>query len=161
MKTNTIQLNNSSQKGFVLLFTLVVSAIIFFVGAGIFALSYKELLVSSISQESQKAIFASDAGVECALFADTQFSSFTGDGTFTPFSCFEKQIGEGFSVANSEYDFFVPFDNGTCSRVHVRVNNPQEGQTTIISQGYNKCNAEGQPLLNYPGITERVYKVTF
>ena len=158
MKTNTIQSNNSSQKGFVLLFTLVVSAIIFFVGAGIFALSYKELLVSSISQESQKAIFAADAGVECALFADTQFRSFKSDGSIEPFNCFEKQINPSFP---GEYDFWMPFDNSTCARVHVRVDSPQEGQTTVISQGYNKCNDTGEPLLNYPGITERVYKVTF
>lgn len=154
MKTNIVQLNHMKQPGFVLLFTLVVTAIIFFVGAGIFALSYKGLLVSSISQESQKAIFAADAGVECALFADTQ-GHFTSDYSSATFSCFEKTITADAPLG--EYVFSLPFDNGTCSRVHIA----KSDQTTIIAQGYNKCNSDGNPLLNYPGITERVYKVTF
>jgi hypothetical protein len=56
MKTNSSQLNKQ-QDGFVLLFTIVVTAIIFFIGAGIYSLSFKELMVSSLSKESQKSIF--------------------------------------------------------------------------------------------------------
>jgi divalent metal cation (Fe/Co/Zn/Cd) transporter len=57
--------SDKQHNGFVLLFALVVSAIIFFIGAGIFSISFKELMVSSISKESQKSIFAADSGVEC------------------------------------------------------------------------------------------------
>ncbi len=155
MKKLTSQLNASHESGFVLLFSLVVSAIIFLVGAGIFSLSFKELITSTIAQESQKSIFAADSGVECALSADTNDNVFDGDPH--QFSCFGNNISTSFDSAGV-YVFNIAFDNSSCSVVHVDTNDDEK--VTIIAQGYNKCTGD-QPVLTYPGIAERVYRVTF
>lgn len=155
MKKTISQSKTSHESGFVLLFSLVVSAIIFLVGAGIFSLSFKELLTSTISQESQKSIFAADSGVECALSADTNDQVFDGDQH--QFTCFGNNINTSFE-STGVYVFNLAFDNSTCSVVHVDIND--EEKVTIIAQGYNKCTGD-QPVLTYPGIAERVYRVTF
>lgn len=162
MKTNSSQLNKQ-QDGFVLLFTIVVTAIIFFIGAGIYSLSFKELMVSSLSKESQKSIFAADSGVECALWANINDKE-----TTAPFLCMGNQtqpVGLGGS-------FYIGFDNKTCAKVNISTdtttdpNNPGAAGTTstqIVSQGYNKCKGPGffAPADNYAGLAERVYKVSY
>lgn len=156
MNNITSQTHNSEHSGFVLLFSLVVSAIIFLIGAGIFSLSFKELLTSSIAQESQKSIFAADSGVECALAADTKSSSFNGE--LNSFECFGETINPSFTTAGV-YVFNIGFrDNSTCSIVQVDTTDPEI--VSIISQGYNKCNGD-EPLTNYPGLALRVYRVSF
>jgi hypothetical protein len=155
MKKNLQQLHTSHQSGFVLLFSLVVSAIIFLVGAGIFSLSFKELLTSTLAQESQKSIFAADSGVECALASDTQ-NPFTPDFQDT-ITCF----GQNILPTNSAgvIKFSIAFaDSGTCSVVQVDTNDPDT--VTVTAQGYNKC-VSSDPVYNYPGLTERVYQVSF
>jgi hypothetical protein len=155
MKKIISQPNTSYESGFVLLFSLVVSAIIFLVGAGIFSLSFKELITSTISQESQKSIFAADSGVECALSVDTNDNVF--DGNLNQFSCFGNNINPSFD-STGVYIFNIAFDNSSCSVVRVDTNDDEK--VTVIAQGYNKCTGD-QPVLSYPGIAERVYRVTF
>jgi hypothetical protein len=160
MKKIISQFYKSQEQGFVLLFSLVVSAIIFLVGAGVFSLAFKELLVSSLAQESQKSIFAADSGVECALYTDSVNNTFDGANSSNPFSCF------GISGITPEfngtyYEFSIPFDEPhTCARVRVSLEDPEPGRKTVISQGYNKCTSNAEPV-QYQGLTERVYKVTF
>lgn len=154
MKNIFKKINNKYQKGFVLLFSVLVSAVIFFIGVGIFSISFKELLISSLAKESQKSIFAADAGVECGLQADTD-GKFADPAVPAPFSCFGEEIQPqpyGYLTAR----FIIPFsENKTCAVVTVTKNTG----TLIYAQGYNKCNADGP--VQFPGLAERVYKVAF
>lgn len=154
--------SDKQHNGFVLLFALVVSAIIFFIGAGIFSISFKELLISSISKESQKSIFAADSGVECGLWADTNDKL---DGSLT--NCFSVDTTNVFGWAESSsgvyYDVYYP-ESKTCAHVEISYDDtdPQGLKTTIVAQGFNKCNPEnGQPITSYAGLAERVYKVSY
>lgn len=160
MKKNPSQLNKQ-QDGFVLLFTIVVTAIIFFIGAGIYSLSFKELMVSSLSKESQKSIFAADSGVECALWANIN--------NVQPFESFPCMGNNTQPVGGNGLSFYAKFDDKLCARVTVeQVITPDPNDigvagttsTRIISQGYNKCN-EFAPVTNYAGLAERVYKVSY
>lgn len=154
--------SDKQHNGFVLLFALVVSAIIFFIGAGIFSISFKELLISSISKESQKSIFAADSGVECGLWADTNDKL---DGSLT--NCFSADTTNVFGWAESPsgvyYDVYYK-DSKTCAHVNISsIDTGDQGmQTTIVAQGYNKCNStDGTPIRPYAGLAERVYKVSY
>jgi hypothetical protein len=160
MKTNSSQLNKQ-QDGFVLLFTIVVTAIIFFIGAGIYSLSFKELMVSSLSKESQKSIFAADSGVECALWANIN--------NVPPFESFPCMGYSTRSFGQDGLSFYAQFDNKLCARVlvqQVTTLDPSDldaagtTSTKVISQGYNKCN-DFYPVPNYAGLAERVYKVSY
>lgn len=66
-------MKKTQQKGFVLLFAMLVSTIVLAVGTGIFNITRKELLLSRSSRDSQFAFFAADAGAECAFFWDRKY----------------------------------------------------------------------------------------
>lgn len=154
MKNIFKKINNKHDRGFVLLFSVLVSAVIFFIGAGIFSISFKELLISSLAKESQKSIFAADAGVECGLQADTD-GKFSDPATPAPFVCFGESI-QPTSDGYQRFSFTVPFtEDKTCAIVTVI----KSIGTLIYAQGYNKCNADGP--VQFPGLAERVYKVSF
>lgn len=151
MKKQIQQLHSTQKhKGFVLLFTLVVSTIIFFIGAGMYSIAFKELITSSIAQESQKSIYAADAGVECGLYIVDVFESQQN------FTCFGETVTkEGNRVE-------IPFDDRSCVWVTIEISGEVSdgipGLRTIYGQGFNKC--DGTEPVSYPGLTERVYKVT-
>jgi hypothetical protein len=160
MKQFFKKINRSRHDGFVLLFSVVVSAVIFFIGAGIFAISFKELLISSLGKESQKSIFAADAGVECGLQLDTDGKFLDEDTFYTASACFGfNLIDKYFNLEG--YHFIVVYPDKTCAKVTAI--KPYDGGptlTTIYAQGYNKCDDNG-PITTYPGLSERVYKVSF
>lgn len=159
MKQFFKKLYRTDHQGFVLLFSVVVSAVIFFIGAGIFAISFKELLISSLGKESQKSIFAADAGVECGLQADTD-GRFVDAGNFPPFQCFGAAIADSGTDGLNKFYFTIIYPDKTCAKVTAI--KPYDGGptlTTIYAQGYNKCNNDGP--VNFPGLAERVYKVSF
>ena len=162
MKQFFKKIHRTDHQGFVLLFSVVVSAVIFFIGAGIFAISFKELLISSLGKESQKAIFAADAGVECGLQVDTDNYFVDNTAYSNVFNCFGSRITDKYDNGINQYNFTVIYPDKTCARVTVI--KPYDGGpttlTTIYAQGYNKCNDTG-PIIGYPGLSERVYKVSF
>jgi hypothetical protein len=56
------------ESGFVILFAVLIAALIFALGAGLFSTAQKETLLSSTATESQVALGATDTGAECALY---------------------------------------------------------------------------------------------
>lgn len=57
-------------KGFVILFSMLVSSLILLISAGIFNVVQKEVVLSSSARESQRAFYAADSALECALYVD-------------------------------------------------------------------------------------------
>jgi hypothetical protein len=158
MKSFPKKLNQHQERGFVLLFAIVVSAVIFFIGAGIFSIAYKELLVSSLGKDSQKSIFAADSAVECALqaYQDGQFDQ----SSVQSFNCFGGSIKDldNSTAGRPSFRIFFP-DDGSCAKVTVDMITRLD-QISFFSQGYNKCNSgNAEPVTAYPGLTERVYRV--
>lgn len=64
---------HTPQSGFVLLFAVLISSIVLAVGAGVFNITRKELILSRASRDSQFAFFAADTGAECAFFWDRKY----------------------------------------------------------------------------------------
>lgn len=58
------------QKGFALLFAVLVSSIVISIGATIISISIRQTLLSSTSRESQFAFYAANTGLECAFYWD-------------------------------------------------------------------------------------------
>lgn len=70
-------------KGFVILLASLMASSFLIIGASIFTISLKEIILSSGDRESQHAFFAADSAVECATYWDLQggvfaTSSFSG-----------------------------------------------------------------------------------
>jgi Tfp pilus assembly protein PilX len=64
-----------SEKGFAMLFAVLVSSVLLSIGLSIFNLMLKEIALSSSGRESQFAFYAADTGIECALYWDFKASS--------------------------------------------------------------------------------------
>lgn len=154
----------SSHKGFVILFTILISAIIMMIGLGIYSIAVRETILSGSAREAQYAFYAADAGVECALFAQTISPTPYSQGG-PSFSCGAaavpiQVIGTGIvtGMVNDPFQFNVLVDTNKKTCAHVSVFDTVAGTTPvrrIISQGYNICDTRGVPLVSSSLLVER------
>jgi hypothetical protein len=162
---------SSRHQGFVILFTILIAAIIMVIGLGIYSIATREAVLSGTAKEAQYAFYAADAGVECALFAQSLDSSQGGSkilepGSVASFSCGDSLIsidsgGQGSSTAPYVIHVIVDRDKKTCAQVSII--DTLIGTTParrIISQGYNICSL-AEPLKSNPLLVERVLDTTY
>lgn len=57
-----------NDRGFVLLFAVLITGVILAAALGISRIVNKEIVIASIGKDSQLAFFAADSGAECALY---------------------------------------------------------------------------------------------
>ena len=153
--------NKKREKGFTILFAVLVSTLVLAVGASIIALSFKQIILSGSARESQFAFYASNTGYECALYWD--FNKLGGDlvfatstestlaGDLSGVQCAERSvefIGGGDKTSTSaETKFRIKFDgtdSGQCVLVIVTKEYDDVEtriKTTIDSYGYNTCDS--------------------
>lgn len=186
---NYFNIQKSNKSGFVILFSMLISTLILMMSAGIFRVAQKETILSSYSRESQKAFYAADAGVECALYWDisslisvTKFqTSLAGDSYTDFFECGTNAVGDPREInaykyeVNGVYDHvfgfrFANLDGEGCSFVFVEKNDPappanpgdppSPKETRITAVGYNVCTAD-IPDLDDPTLLERRLSVQY
>ena len=173
MKKNLITLllhRPQQQSGFVILFAMIISTIILILGSGIFSIAYKEALLQSSDTETLHALYAADAGVECALYLDAAIvpavntcnagtNTPVSGATLAPITASAPTLGAPLIT-----DFRLGYSNGTCS--HVTVSKTliplptSRVETKIYSQGYNSCDKD-IPQNNNPNLVERVLEITY
>jgi len=164
MNTTLTQKNN----GFVILFSILISALILLISAGIFRVVQKEVVLSSYARESQRAFYSADSALECVLYADLIGVIATPTGPGTPFSVesptnhsFEcggdtvasEYLSESGGTATSPtspgYDFpyvlryYNSFDPGGCAYVLIEKNEKGTDttliETRVTAVGFNSC----------------------
>ncbi|MDQ3244759.1 MAG: hypothetical protein M3P22_00195 [bacterium] len=133
-------------KGFALLFVIVISSIILSVALGLADVSYKEILFSTSNRVSNDAFYAADTGVECALYWDL--------GSSTSFFGVDPQVsGVTTRCTNIIIDIFTTIpgmpnswifylyglgsSGNACVKVEVTKNISPTNQTKIVASGYN------------------------
>lgn len=104
-----------NQRGFALLFAVIVSVILLAVGSAIISIALKEISLSGTGRDSQKAFYASNTGIECALFWD--FNAGLPDSTtlfnpfpLTPYPTFSNTNGA--TCADNDIIMNFDFDTG-------------------------------------------------
>lgn len=137
-----IPINNQGRRGYTLLFSILVTALVISIGVSILNIARKELVLAAGAKESQVAVYAADNGLECAVYWDG-FGSFS---TSTPSAGFvtceghlvpaNMEYSTGASAATTTMSFI--FEGGRCADVEV-VKTYVSGYltTTITSRGYN------------------------
>jgi len=70
MKITRYKKQDTENKGFTLLFSVLVSVLILAVGASIINIALKQVILSGAGRESQFAFYAANTGLECALYWD-------------------------------------------------------------------------------------------
>lgn len=113
--------SRSGQAGFTLLLSALIASIVLALGASIFRLAQKELILSSVGRDSQFAFYAADTGAECALFWDIRYRYFA---TSTPSGVEPACDGEalqatGRSASYPQTMIFRFEPNGYCVDVSV------------------------------------------
>ncbi len=166
----TIQNN----RGYTLLFAVLVSSIVLSVGISILTISKKEFLLSSSARESISAFYAADSGLECALYHSDNtsvFSTTTNSTVNLSLGCMGvnpivANVVSGSDTYNFTFDLKTQnVDSNACAVVKVSVEDLLNGyvKTTILSKGYNlgwddsikKCNSPS------PRRVERAIEYTY
>ena len=161
--------NKKNEKGFVVLYTVLVASIVLAITLGISLVSYNELVLSIEAREGNAAFFAADTGMECALYLDLVNDEFTN---LPPQSNCEGQ-SLVYDVNASGYPINLNYVSGTptqCAVINVNKNyltgdpsNPCDitggaGCTRIESRGYNvSCADKGTS----PRAIERAVRTTY
>lgn len=148
---------NKQDKGFVILFAVVLTSIILSVSLGLADITYKEISFGTSAKNTGDAFFASDTGIECALYYDFKGVQ-TGSGSYeNPFGYVGAEPLT-LECAGTQFGFIPPYDPATgpwsfvlynlsnsgksCAIVTVTknlndINDPDDDQTIIVSKGYN------------------------
>lgn len=175
-------MNKQTNKGIALLIAVLTVSIVLAVTLSLVNIVVKELNITSQARNSVLAVYAADAGAECALFWDIRgsetglhgdlvfatTSAFTGASPGSGLNCFGVDLTSGGANYTVTHDptsaittFELPFTN-RCSRVEVTktqdVVTPIFSDTRIISRGYNvPCTDIGTA----PNATERAFRITY
>lgn len=114
-----------NDKGFTLLFSILVSVLILSVGTSMISITLKQLILSGSGRESQFAFYAANTGIECALYWDLHpqiepggsvSHTFPASGQslrddFEGVTCDEGQIKTGVDFSADSENEFTTFDS--------------------------------------------------
>ncbi len=146
MNKKNIQKN---KKGFVLLYTMLLSSMILAIALGITNVALKEAKFSTSAKNTNEAFFAADLGAECALYGDRSDIDIFNTAFGQNLKCNGKNVN--ISQSNNKFSFTLNNLGSTqkgCAIVEVDKNSG----TKIISKGYHNCATRS---------VERVLEVTY
>lgn len=168
-----MSLSKKSQKGFVILLAVVISASILMIGAGIFGSAFKQTILASTSTESQIALFVADTGMECALYTEFINAGVWDMCAGEPIQNWQVGQNGNCSAVNPvlcsyTFTYQLPGTPG-CGKVSVERNTEQSGApggigTSIVARGYNFCtenNGQLGPDTNNSTLVERRLEVWY
>lgn len=156
---------NKNQKGYAILFTVVIVSAISVITAGLSNAAYKQLILSSLAKDSQTAFYEADTASDCALYADqVEYNGFLlGDPITNPSIFYDLNNtwncgGTDLTITATGGDLKngyilnpplnVQNSNDPCFRIQVdkeTVTDPDDPtgtivNTTVSAKGYNICN---------------------
>lgn len=92
-----------NNKGFTLLFAVIVSTLVLAVGGSIINIALKQVILSGVGRDSQYAFYAANTGIECALYWDIT-GSIEGTGGFPTSTDFEVPNSAGCAGTSNIFD---------------------------------------------------------
>jgi hypothetical protein len=127
----------NTKRGFTLLLATLMASLLLTIGAAIFSIVKKEVILSSIGRDSQFAFYAADTAAECALYWDIRHDIFTATSSpYTNIKCDEQNLGP---IQFVEFDTPITFEyqpSGYCARVSV-TKSESDPHMTISARGYS------------------------
>jgi len=147
---------NKNQKGYALLFTIVIVSAISVITAGLTSTVYKQMILSSLAKDSQAAFYQADTASDCALYADLVMNRNTPfDQNEKPFSCgsvdgtnnlvikpLSPSVLKGYDIVPTDD---IIKEGGPCFRIYVTKTTTKNAdgldilQTKVQAKGYNIC----------------------
>lgn len=134
----------NQKKGYALLFTVVMVSIISLLAVGLSNTTFKQLVLSLGSKDSQSAFFQSDMAVECALYIETNDIYKNSNN----FNCGIGVDGKAYTLekiasASDTHSYQTKYtttqkDSDPCFKIEIIKTNLGEN-TQIFARGYNIC----------------------
>ncbi len=169
-----IKFNLKNNKGYTLLFAVIVSSIVLSVGISILSISKKEILLANSSRESISAFYAADTGLECAINQDVKLATSSPGVSIT---CINQAITIFPTFPNADngtglftYDLRMSTSSKSCAKVTVLKYyqldpdlNVYAPGSRIESRGYNMGwdTNTSTCSINSPNRVERAIRYTF
>jgi hypothetical protein len=123
-------------KGFVILFVVIISSIILAITISVANISLKEIKFGTSAKDTNDAFFAADTGAECALFYDkSSESKFPAEGPAQIINCANTSITPTFSAG--VYNFIITNLGSIGQSCAIVTVDKSISPTAIISKGYN------------------------
>ena len=145
------------KRGFTLLLSTLIASLLLILGASMFNITRKEVILSSLGRDSQFAFYAADAGAECALLWDFRYDIFGAAYEHSTSTCDSQALGTfqfpGYGV-EQEFEYQP---NGRCVRVSV-TKVDDSPSTIILARGYNTSCAA---IATNPRALERSIELTY
>ena len=140
-----------NQKGYAILFTIVIVSAVSVITAGLTNTVYKQMILSSLAKDSQTAFYQSDTATDCALFADRVLGLTLPNITTTGgiWSCggvnnllvtLKSDGSGGYNIDPAPQTLLKKTD--PCFSIDVtkdNITNPVVIETLIKARGYNFC----------------------
>lgn len=133
---------NKNEKGFVILFAVMISSMLLAIALGVANISLNEIKFGTSAKETNDAFFAADIGAECMLYNDKSSNSFEVNGYIKCFG--EDEEGNPLfpidfddaqaSILSFAISAFDP-EGESCALVTIE---KTANWTQIFSKGYNK-----------------------
>lgn len=158
---NKIFTKNKTEKGYAILFTVVIVSAISVITAGLTNAAYKQLILSSLAKDSQLAFYQADTAADCGLYADIKNPSgiITTGGAW---SCGSQSLTVSAPDVNGSYTILPINDTVQTPCFRIIVNKtivpslPDDIiQTKISAKGYNTCNVSN------PRTVEREIEINY
>ncbi|MDB5255146.1 MAG: seg [Candidatus Nomurabacteria bacterium] len=137
-------------KGFAMLFTVLVISVILSIALGISDLTFKQTLLSNSAKNSQLAFYQADSGVECAMYYDLTLGQLSHG---TVLADAPQQITCGGNTASlvssqSTTDYFVYQEdianNNPCYSIIFDKTYATSQKDVVSSRGFSTCQANPQ-----------------
>src|SRR3989344_1549773 len=131
----------AGNKGFALLYAVMISSMLLAIALGVTDISLKEIKFGTSAKDTNEAFFAADTGAECALFYDKSTGGVFITGTSPSITCNNDTFTANESPTS--YWKFVLTGLGSeekgCAKVTVDKTDlaPCNSLTCIVSKGYN------------------------
>lgn len=102
--------NNTTKRGFILPFTMLISTLILLVTGSVLTLLSKQLYFSRIYKQSQTAYYAADDALACAIEIDDTYQGSDGLGIFPSSSTTEPwaYMNAVLAYVNARRDLMIP-----------------------------------------------------
>lgn len=132
---------NRTKKGFTLLMAVIITSVLLIISTGIISIAIKQAELSTFSRDSERAFYAADSGVDCALYWDLKNASVSAfdPSSNTAITC-NNQTPSISGRAGSDSKFTLTYTDIGCTRAEVEVIKRVISPKTIIrGYGYSSC----------------------
>jgi hypothetical protein len=158
----------SLQKGYTLLFAVLLSSMVLSISVSVLNIARKEVLLSSSARESSTAIYIADGALDCAVLQDNN-QQFNDPTSQPPISCegVTRPVTITPQSTYTRYTFYVSDGAGisspcaavTVDRYPAAGSNP--AKTVIEARGYNVGFQSGTCGGAHPRKVERAFRYSY